>query len=74
MAVHQFDIETESEFYLFWQQQKTAIIVEYNDKIIQWDTIIVKHEKGKWKDLPVYYKVSCIEHLGNRQILIHLRK
>lgn len=74
--VHKIEIETESEFYLFWQEQKTAIIVPTpidENYYKQWDTIILTVDKPKWSLLPIYYKISYIEQIKNG-VLLHLRK
>ena len=64
----------ETEFYDFWQGHRTAIIVPYNEDYKKWDTLILSCNTPKWKNLPMYFKISFIEYNGMNETLLHLKK
>lgn len=71
--VHEIKIPVE-DYYNFWQEYKTAVIVDYSEDFKQWDTIVIKNETPKWANLPIYKKLSFIEPLPKNKLLLHLKK
>jgi hypothetical protein len=73
MAFHNHTVG-EKEFYDFWQGYKTAVAVPFDDSYKQWDSLILSCESPKWKNLPMYFKISFIEYIGMNETLLHLKK
>lgn len=65
---------TDKAFYDFWQGYRTAIVVPYNKDYKQWDTMTLSCDSPKWKDIPIYYKISFIEYIGMNEVLLHLKR
>ncbi len=62
-----------TEFYQFWQDHKTALIVLNDKPYTRWDTLMIKCDETKWTHMHIYKKISFIEPLSGLQILLHLK-
>lgn len=76
MAVHTTIINDEKVFYTYYQGHRNAIVLEFDLKYKQWDTLIIQCPVPRWNNLPIYKKISFVEvpeQSGNGNILLHLK-
>lgn len=62
-------------FFNYWQGHKNALVMSIDDcdDWAIWDQIVLQCESPKWKNLPMYFKISFKESVGDKMI-IHLKR
>lgn len=64
----------QKEFYDFWQGHRTAITVPFSEDYKQWETLVLSCNDPRWRNTPMYFKISFIEYNGMNETLLHLKK